>query len=101
MRKQTRPNLFRNLTINQQNTRNLRNPNEIKPPRCRLELYTKSFFPNCIAVWNTLPNFIKKNFPKHSNIQKRYENPPEYWDQNTEWKEIHSNTLMAINLREF
>ena len=61
MRKQTPPYLFRNLSINQPPTRNLKNPNKIKPPRCRLELYKKSFFPNCIAIWNTLINFIKNS----------------------------------------
>ena len=45
MRKQTPTYLFRNLTINQQHTRNLRNPTEIKPPRCRLELYKKIVLP--------------------------------------------------------
>ena len=61
MRKQTPSYLFRNLSISQPPTRNLRNPHEIKPPRCRLELYKKSFFPNSIAIWNNLPNSIKNS----------------------------------------
>ena len=73
MRRQTPPYLFRNLIINQPSTRNLRNHNEIKPPRCRLELYKKSFFPNCIAIWNNLPDSIKNSqniptFKKHIKI---------------------------------
>ena len=95
MRKQTPPYLFRNLSINQPPTRNLRNANEIKPPRCRLELYKKSFFPNCLAIWNTLPNFIKK-IPKHSIIQKRHKNPLEYWDPNTEQKLTRSHSWRFI-----
>ena len=52
--------LLRNITLNQPQSRNLRHYNEINPPRCRLESYKKSFFPNCISLWNTLPEKIKK-----------------------------------------
>ena len=79
MHNQTPPYLLRNITLNQPQSRNLRHYNEINPPRCRLESYKKSFFPNCISIWNTLPvnikkadniRIFKKEIKIHLNIRK-------------------------------
>jgi hypothetical protein len=37
---------------------NLRNSLQYRVPRCRLETFSKSFFPSTIRLWNSLePNF--------------------------------------------
>ena len=60
MNNSTPPYLLRNITLNQPQARNLKHYNEIIPPRCRLQSYKTSFFPNCISTWNALPDKIKK-----------------------------------------
>ena len=60
MNKLTPPYLLGNITLNQPQTQNLRHYNEIIPPRCRLQSYKTSFFPNGMSTWNALPDKIKK-----------------------------------------
>ena len=63
---------------------NLRGGNtSIKPIKCRLETYKRSFFPDCISIWNNLPNStknaanivsFKKEINQHFKIETRVEN---------------------------
>ena len=54
-----------------------------KPIKCRLEAYKRSFSPDCISIWNKLPNStknaantvsFKKEINQHFKIETRAEN---------------------------
>ena len=63
---------------------NLRGRNtSIKPIKCRLVAYKGSFFPDCISIWNKLPNStknavnivsFKKEIYQHFKIENRTQN---------------------------
>ena len=83
------------------NPYHLRNILERKPPRSRIELYEKSFFPSTTELWNDLPDFIKTS----SSIGqfKRYlsENdvtvPPYYFTTNRKAEIIHCKLRLEIS----
>ena len=66
--------------------------------RCRLKLHKKSFFQNCIAIWNTLPNHIK-TFPKQQYTKRTWKSIWIFGPKH--WMGIHSITRMAVYLGEF
>ncbi len=48
------------------NNYNLRNRSEYRVPRCRLETYSKSFFPSTIRDWNSLDANIRSTQSSHA-----------------------------------
>ena len=48
------------FTISQATTYCLRNPTDIRLPRCRTERYKTSFFPSVVVSWNNLPCNIRE-----------------------------------------
>ena len=76
--------LFRCLPPNDPQAYNLRGGNtSFKPIKCRLVAHKKSFFPDCISIWNKLPNSainavnivsFKKEINQHFKIENRVEN---------------------------
>ena len=48
------------------NNYNLRNRSEYRVPRCRLETYSKSFFPSTIRAWNSLDANIRSTQSSHA-----------------------------------
>ena len=74
MHNQAPPYLLRNITFNQTQAHSLRKSHNLKFPRCKLELYKKSFFPSCIAIWNNLPDRIKKNATNLSAFERELKN---------------------------
>ena len=73
MHNQTPPYLLRNITFKQTQAHSLRKSRDLKIPRCKLELYKKSFFPSCITIWNNLPEIIK-NATNLSAFKKELKN---------------------------
>lgn len=69
---------IRNVTSNY----NTRNSSNYSLPRCRLEAFNKSFFPDTIRKWNSLNNNTKEatslNIFKKS-LQSNYTKPPKYF----------------------
>ena len=48
------------LTVGQNTHYHLRNQMNFIEPRCRLDLYRKSFFPSTINMWNSLPQSLRE-----------------------------------------
>ena len=46
-------------TIEETVTYNLRNNDDYRTQRCRLQTSSKSFFPSTIKLWNSLPDSVK------------------------------------------
>jgi hypothetical protein len=46
-------------TIGETVTYNLRNNDDYRNQRCRLQTSSKSFFPSTIKLWNSLPDSVK------------------------------------------
>ena len=56
-------------TIGETVTYNLRNNDDYRPQRCRLQTSSKSFFPSIIKLWNSLPDSVK-SLPTFSKFNK-------------------------------
>ena len=50
-------------------TYNLRNNDDYRTQRCRLQTSSKSFFPSTIKLWNSLPDSVK-SLPTFSKFKK-------------------------------
>jgi hypothetical protein len=48
---------------------NLRNNDDYRTQRCRLQTSSKSFFPSTIKLWNSLPDSVK-SLPTFSKFKK-------------------------------
>ena len=66
-------------------TYNLRNNDDYRSQRCRLQTSSKSFFPSTIKLWNSLPNSVK-SLPTFSKLKKNHSACPnsggfilQYW----------------------
>ena len=56
-------------TIGETVTFNLRNDDDYRTQRCRLQTSSKSFFPSTIKLWNSLPDSVK-SLPTFSKFKK-------------------------------
>ena len=56
-------------TIEEIVTYNLRNNDDYRTQRCRLQTSSKSFFPSTIKLWNSLPDSVK-SLPTFSKFKK-------------------------------
>ena len=56
-------------TIGETVTYNLRNNDDYRTQRCRLQTSSKSFFPSTIKLWNSLPDSVK-SLPTFSKFKK-------------------------------
>lgn len=70
--------VIRNVTSNY----NTRNSSNYSLPRCRLEVFNKSFFPDTICKWNSLSTNTREAtslsiFKK--TLQSDYTKPPKYF----------------------
>ena len=81
--------LKENLTFNENVRYQLRTTNskQIKPYHCRLTIYKNSFFPQCIKLWNSLP----ENIILSENIFTFKKRIKEFIDKN-----IHRQTSTSL-----
>ena len=49
----------------------LRNNNDYRTQRCRLQTSSKSFYPSTIKLWNSLPDSVK-SLPTFSKLKKKH-----------------------------
>jgi hypothetical protein len=56
-------------TIGEKVTYNLRNNDDYRTQRCRLQTSSKSFFPRTIKLWNSLPDSVK-SLPTFCKLKK-------------------------------
>ena len=89
------------LTVSERTTYNLRNAGDVNDIRRRTELFSKSFFPSSVQLWNDLPLHIK-NINTLENFKKTIKEPmysapiiPNYYIQGHRRLSMHHARLRS------
>ena len=98
------PNYLSNLLpplVSTVNPYHRRRPHERVIPKCRTELYRKSFFPSTTYLWNDLPPNVQQ-FQSISQLKKYLRSsdsvvPPYYYSGNRKEQIIHCKMRLGIS----
>ena len=91
------------LTVGQNTHYHLRNQMNFIEPRCRLDLYRKSFFPSTINMWNSLPQSLREitnlNSFKRSITERTISVPRFYFNGERKYAILHARLMPGLHLQ--